>query len=133
MCGFNICIVLVALHYESRSGARCSQSSFPIFTGSIRSKHHRILRQQKKATHICLDRFWKDKVANFWCSISVLVKLKNLYTVGTLKAMCFFVTFILLLPSSINLFLNATKQRFLLAVVSMSLAVQKANVSLSLQ
>lgn len=59
----------------------------------------------------------KDKVANFWCSLSVVIKLKEMYNVETLSRLSFLLTFLSVLPSCIHLFLKPTRERLVLCLV----------------
>ena len=63
----------------------------------------------------------KDKVANFWCSISVLFKIREHFQIAFLSKLSLLLTFLLNLPSGIDLFLRPTRQRFMLALVNSSL------------
>jgi alpha-1,3-glucosyltransferase len=56
---------------------------------------------------------FEDKVANFWCAISPLIKVKTLLSVDTTIVLCAMITFIAFLPSNILLFLNPHKENFL--------------------
>ncbi|KAI9344927.1 glycosyl transferase [Obelidium mucronatum] len=76
-----------------------------------------------------VDRgLYEDKVANFWCAISVLVKVKKLFPVETLVRFSIIATLIGVLPTSINLFLaqrnsgDTTPRRLLLGLLTGSLA-----------
>ncbi len=64
---------------------------------------------------------FEDKVANFWCSISVLIKLKEKFSIETLSKISLFVTALLNLPSGLDLLFRPTRQRFLLSLVNSSL------------
>lgn len=61
---------------------------------------------------------YEDKVANIWCSLSVLVKLKQLLSLPTLVKLTMVSTLTALIPSSWNLLRNPTPHRFILALVS---------------
>lgn len=63
---------------------------------------------------------YEDKVANFWCSLSVLIKLKNIFSVPVLAQISLLTTFISLLPSAINLLRDPSPYRFLLSLVNCS-------------
>lgn len=65
---------------------------------------------------------YEDKVANFWCSISVAIKIKNLLSLERTVQLCLASTVAACLPSSINLFLFPTFRRFVLSLVNCSLA-----------
>ena len=60
---------------------------------------------------------YEDKVANVWCSISVLVKVRQLFSQAFLIKLSFVVTLVALLPSSIGLLRKPTPYNFLLALV----------------
>ena len=60
---------------------------------------------------------YEDKVANIWCSLSVLVKLKQLLSFPELVKLTLFSTVVAVLPSSWNLLRNPTPHRFILALV----------------
>ena len=60
---------------------------------------------------------YEDKVANFWCSISVVLKVKQLFPRAFLIKLSFFTTLVALLPSSIGLLRKPTPYNFLLALV----------------
>ncbi|XP_028404504.1 dolichyl pyrophosphate Man9GlcNAc2 alpha-1,3-glucosyltransferase-like [Dendronephthya gigantea] len=64
---------------------------------------------------------YEDKVANIWCSISVFVKLKNIFSRSTLLAICGGSTLICLLPSNVMLTLRPSRKSFLLSLVNSSL------------
>lgn len=61
---------------------------------------------------------YEDKVANIWCSLSVLVKLKQLLSLSALVKLTMVSTLMALIPSSWNLLRNPTPHRFILALVS---------------
>ena len=60
---------------------------------------------------------YEDKVANFWCSISLVVKMRQLFSQAFLIKVSFVVTLVALLPSSIGLLRKPTPYNFLLALV----------------
>ena len=60
---------------------------------------------------------YEDKVANFWCTVSVLVKVRQLFSQATLARVSLGTTLVALLPSSWNLLRNPTPYRFILALV----------------
>ncbi|XP_064605704.1 dolichyl pyrophosphate Man9GlcNAc2 alpha-1,3-glucosyltransferase-like isoform X2 [Liolophura sinensis] len=64
---------------------------------------------------------YEDKVANVWCSVTVLVKLKQILTVDSLIKLCFCSTLVGLIPSSINLLFIPSIQRFKLALINSAL------------
>ena len=61
---------------------------------------------------------YEDKVANIWCSVSVLVKLRRLFSLPMLVKLTTVSTLTALVPSSWNLLRNPTPFRFILALVS---------------
>jgi alpha-1,3-glucosyltransferase len=65
---------------------------------------------------------YEDKVANLWCTISVLVKLKFILPEPVLVQLSLWTTLIANVPSSYNLLRNPTPYRFLHALVSSSLS-----------
>lgn len=60
---------------------------------------------------------YEDKVANFWCSISVLVKVRRIFSRTTLVLFSTFMTLIAALPSSVYLMWHPRAYNFLLALV----------------
>lgn len=64
---------------------------------------------------------FEDKVANFWCSISVLLKLREKISIDALSKLSLIVTGLFNLPSGIDLFLRPTRPRFLLSLVNSAL------------
>ncbi|XP_025109774.1 dolichyl pyrophosphate Man9GlcNAc2 alpha-1,3-glucosyltransferase-like [Pomacea canaliculata] len=64
---------------------------------------------------------YEDKVANFWCTLSVLIKLKAILTVENLVFLCLGSTVLLLLPSSVHLLVKPSIKRFKLALINSSL------------
>ncbi|XP_041912229.1 dolichyl pyrophosphate Man9GlcNAc2 alpha-1,3-glucosyltransferase [Alosa sapidissima] len=65
---------------------------------------------------------FEDKVANAWCSLNVLIKIKTLMTMETQLSLSFVLTLLAVLPSSIKLFSKPTLWQFKLALVNSSLA-----------
>ncbi|KAK3581862.1 hypothetical protein CHS0354_032768 [Potamilus streckersoni] len=65
---------------------------------------------------------YEDKVANIWCSISVVIKLRQVLTVNQIVIMCLVTTFVAVLPSAISLMLRPSIDRFKLALINSSLA-----------
>lgn len=61
---------------------------------------------------------YEDKVANFWCSISVLIKIRNFLSTNVLVWLSLLITLLAALPSLWNLLKNPTPYRFLLSLVS---------------
>ncbi|XP_066548514.1 dolichyl pyrophosphate Man9GlcNAc2 alpha-1,3-glucosyltransferase [Amia ocellicauda] len=70
-----------------------------------------------------VDRgLFEDKVANTWCSLSILIKIKNLLSPETQLRLSFAATLLFLLPSSMKLLMQPTFRGFKLALVNCSLA-----------
>lgn len=65
---------------------------------------------------------FEDKVANTWCSLNVLIKIKTLLSRDTQLLLSFAVTLLSILPSSIKLLTKPTLWQFKLALVNSSLA-----------
>lgn len=71
-----------------------------------------------------LDRgVYEDKVASFWCSLSVLVKVKNMLSATSLVWTSVLMTLFSALPSLLNLLRNPTIYRFLLSLVGARIVV----------
>jgi len=64
---------------------------------------------------------YEDKVANVWCSLSVLIKLKEILSQKQLVSLCLGSTVLGLLPSSIHLLIRPSVGRFKVALVNASL------------
>ena len=64
---------------------------------------------------------FEDKVANIWCSLSVLIKFKQLLSVSTLFRMCLVTTILGSLPHTIDLLRRPSLHRFKLALINSSL------------
>lgn len=62
---------------------------------------------------------FEDKVASFWCTISVLIKIKDLLPLSWLVRISFITTLITTIPSLGNLLKYPTAYRFLLSLVSL--------------
>uniref|UniRef100_U3J5H8 Alpha-1,3-glucosyltransferase n=1 Tax=Anas platyrhynchos platyrhynchos TaxID=8840 RepID=U3J5H8_ANAPP len=70
-----------------------------------------------------IDRgLFEDKVANIWCSLSVLIKIKNVVSPQTQLKLSFAVTFLSLLPTCIKLTVQPSLRGFKLALVSCALS-----------
>uniref|UniRef100_A0A8C3LTB8 Alpha-1,3-glucosyltransferase n=1 Tax=Chrysolophus pictus TaxID=9089 RepID=A0A8C3LTB8_CHRPC len=65
---------------------------------------------------------FEDKVANIWCSLSVLIKIKNVISPQTQLKLSFAVTFLSLLPTCIKLTVQPSLRGFKLALVSCALS-----------
>ncbi|XP_041474928.1 dolichyl pyrophosphate Man9GlcNAc2 alpha-1,3-glucosyltransferase-like isoform X2 [Lytechinus variegatus] len=64
---------------------------------------------------------FEDKVSNVWCSLNVLIKLKNKLSQPSLIQLSLASTLISLAPSALHLLLNPTVQKFKYALVNSSL------------
>lgn len=65
---------------------------------------------------------FEDKVANIWCTINVIYKLRNTFTNKELAKICLILTTFSVLPSCINLYLNPQKERFIISLINCALA-----------
>ena len=65
---------------------------------------------------------FEDKVANFWCCLNVVFKLKAKHSIDQLFAASLAMTLVTSIPTNILLLLKPTKQNFLLALINTSLA-----------
>ena len=61
---------------------------------------------------------YEDKVANVWCTASVIVKLWRWMTLQSLMSMAAVSTLVATLPSCVHLLFNPTPYCFLLSLVS---------------
>ncbi|XP_069126311.1 dolichyl pyrophosphate Man9GlcNAc2 alpha-1,3-glucosyltransferase-like [Argopecten irradians] len=64
---------------------------------------------------------YEDKVANVWCSLSVLVKLKDMLNRDQLVLLCLISTLVLCLPCSLNLLFKPSFLRFKYSLINCSL------------
>ncbi|KAK7483460.1 hypothetical protein BaRGS_00025259 [Batillaria attramentaria] len=64
---------------------------------------------------------YEDKVANFWCSLSVVLKLKQMLSVDNIVLLCLCTTLAMLLPSSLQLLRKPTIHGFKLALINAAL------------
>lgn len=64
---------------------------------------------------------YEDKVANVWCTLSLVIKLKNILTTDHIILLCLVSTLVMLLPSSLDLLIRPSIQRFKLALINSSL------------
>ncbi|XP_041277172.1 dolichyl pyrophosphate Man9GlcNAc2 alpha-1,3-glucosyltransferase isoform X2 [Onychostruthus taczanowskii] len=70
-----------------------------------------------------IDRgLFEDKVANIWCSLSVLIKIKNVISPRTQLKLSFAITFLSLLPACIKLTVQPSLRGFKFALVSCALS-----------
>ncbi|XP_065899905.1 dolichyl pyrophosphate Man9GlcNAc2 alpha-1,3-glucosyltransferase-like [Dysidea avara] len=65
---------------------------------------------------------YEDKVANFWCTASVVLKLRQLLSHEILTMLTAVTTLLAVLPSGVHLMLNPTPYCFILALINSSLA-----------
>ncbi|KAM3875955.1 dolichyl pyrophosphate Man9GlcNAc2 alpha-1,3-glucosyltransferase [Diretmus argenteus] len=65
---------------------------------------------------------FEDKVANTWCSLNVLIKIRTILSTDSQLYLSFAFTLLALLPSSIRLLTKPTFWQFKLALVNSSLA-----------
>uniref|UniRef100_A0A8C7PIR9 Alpha-1,3-glucosyltransferase n=1 Tax=Oncorhynchus mykiss TaxID=8022 RepID=A0A8C7PIR9_ONCMY len=65
---------------------------------------------------------FEDKVANTWCSLNVLIKIKTILSTDTQLYISLTTTLLAILPSSIKLLMKPTLWQFKLALVNSSLA-----------
>ncbi|KAJ8881416.1 hypothetical protein PR048_017897 [Dryococelus australis] len=64
-----------------------------------------------------LDRgIFEDKVANVWCSLHIIFKLRNALSNLALAKICLVATFVAILPSSIDLIVKPTLDKLLSSV-----------------
>lgn len=69
-----------------------------------------------------IDRgLFEDKVASFWCSVSVVIKLKKLVNNTNMALICLLSTVVCMIPSSLQLFINPTVKHLRYALVNGSL------------
>jgi len=61
---------------------------------------------------------FEDKVANFWCALDVVVKLKQQLSITQLAQLCLGSTFLLSLPSNLHLVASPSHKTFLLSLVN---------------
>ncbi|NXK18092.1 ALG6 glucosyltransferase, partial [Arenaria interpres] len=64
----------------------------------------------------------RSKLANIWCSLSVLIKIKNIVSPQTQLKLSFAVTFLSLLPTCIKLTIQPSLRGFKFALVSCALS-----------
>ncbi|KAK9874180.1 hypothetical protein WA026_002532 [Henosepilachna vigintioctopunctata] len=81
-----------------------------------------------EVTHQVLHRLFpfsrgifEDKVANFWCALNIIYKLKTCNH-AKLMRICLFTTLSAVFPSSVDLFLRPNLKKFVLALINSSLA-----------
>ena len=64
---------------------------------------------------------FEDKVSNFWCSLDIVIKLKQQMQIPDLARLCLGTTFVLSLPSNVNLLIRPKFNNFVLSLVNTSL------------
>ncbi|XP_015592872.1 probable dolichyl pyrophosphate Man9GlcNAc2 alpha-1,3-glucosyltransferase isoform X1 [Cephus cinctus] len=64
---------------------------------------------------------FEDKVANVWCAINVIYKLRNALNNAQLAQICGAATLLAVLPSSMNLFFRPLRNKFIISLVNSSL------------
>ncbi|EZA60360.1 hypothetical protein DMN91_011301 [Ooceraea biroi] len=65
---------------------------------------------------------FEDKVANIWCAINVICKLRHIFTNAQLATICLATTTCAVLPSCIKLYLSPTKKTFVVSLINSALA-----------
>lgn len=65
---------------------------------------------------------FEDKVANVWCSISVVIKIKNLLSQQNILRLCLLSTLVACAPSCYNVLRWPTRKKFLYCLVNCSLS-----------
>lgn len=65
---------------------------------------------------------FEDKVANIWCAINVIYKLRDIFTNIQIANICFIVTTFAVLPSCVSLYLSPTKNGFIISLINSALA-----------
>ncbi|XP_012535257.1 probable dolichyl pyrophosphate Man9GlcNAc2 alpha-1,3-glucosyltransferase [Monomorium pharaonis] len=65
---------------------------------------------------------FEDKVANVWCAINVVYKLRRILTNAQLAKICLVTTTCAVLPSCVSLYLSPTRNAFLVSLINSALA-----------
>lgn len=65
---------------------------------------------------------YEDYVANFWCTTSILIKWKKLFTTPSLKSMSLAATVLASLPSMVQQILSPSNEGFLYGLLNSSMA-----------
>lgn len=65
---------------------------------------------------------FEDKVANIWCAVNVICKLRQIFTNVQLAKLCLMTTTCAVLPSCVNLYLSPTRNAFILSLINSALA-----------
>lgn len=64
---------------------------------------------------------FEDKVANFWCSLSVIYKIKQFHSLSAIVSLCLSTTALFLMPSALALLADPTPHNFLLSLLNSAL------------
>ncbi|XP_059172595.1 probable dolichyl pyrophosphate Man9GlcNAc2 alpha-1,3-glucosyltransferase [Physella acuta] len=64
---------------------------------------------------------YEDKVANFWCAVSVIIKFKQIFSQFDMALICLAVTSLFLLPSFLHLIQNPSIRNFQFATINSAL------------
>lgn len=65
---------------------------------------------------------FEDKVANVWCAISVVIKIKKILTQQSMVRLCLLSTLLACTPSCFDLLRNPTRKKFLYSMFNCSMA-----------
>ena len=65
---------------------------------------------------------FEDKVANVWCTINIMYKLKKSFENYQLAQICLVSTTVALLPSCLDLYFRPSKKKFIISQINSSLA-----------
>jgi len=65
---------------------------------------------------------FEDKVANIWCAINVIYKLRKIFTNAQLGVICLTLTTCAVLPSCVKLYLSPAKKTFVISLINSALA-----------
>lgn len=65
---------------------------------------------------------FEDKVANVWCTINVIFKLRDVFENVHLAQICLVTTTIALLPSCLDMYFRPSRQKFIISQINSSLA-----------
>lgn len=65
---------------------------------------------------------YEDYVANFWCTTSILIKWKKLFTTPSLKSISLAATVLASLPSMVQQILSPSNEGFLYGLLNGSMA-----------
>lgn len=65
---------------------------------------------------------FEDKVANVWCAVNVVYKLRQIFTNAQLAKICLITTTCAVLPSCVSLYLSPTRSAFVLSLINSALA-----------